>query len=55
MDYGVGFEMQDHLPGFLGLESMRERLHAVGGHLTVESAPGAGTRVRARLPVTERG
>jgi signal transduction histidine kinase len=34
----------------LGLTSMRERAEALGARLTVESAPGAGTTVRAEVP-----
>lgn len=47
-DDGRGFE-----PGAargLGLASMRERADAVGAGLTVESAPGSGTRVRLEVP-----
>ncbi len=33
-----------------GLRGMRERLRQAGGTLTVRSAPGAGTTVRAELP-----
>jgi signal transduction histidine kinase len=33
-----------------GLRSMSERLRQVGGSLTVASAPGAGTNVRAEIP-----
>jgi len=35
----------------VGLRSMRERAEQVGGHLDVSTRPGAGTTVRARLPV----
>jgi signal transduction histidine kinase len=34
----------------MGLTGMRERACGVGGDLTVESAPGRGTRVTAELP-----
>lgn len=35
----------------LGLLGMRERLALVGGHLEIESSPGAGTVVRATVPL----
>jgi len=35
----------------LGLIGMKERLEMVGGSLNVESAPGAGTTVRAEIPL----
>lgn len=38
----------------LGLYGMRERALYAGGEASVESAPGAGTRVTVRLPVAER-
>ncbi|MGK5446519.1 sensor histidine kinase [Streptomyces radiopugnans] len=37
--------------GGFGLAAMRARAHALGGELTVESAPGRGTVLTARLPV----
>lgn len=36
-----------------GLRAMRERARAVGGTLTVESAPGEGTAVAATLPLPD--
>ena len=36
----------------LGLQGMRERASIVGGHLDIDSRPGHGTEVRARLPLT---
>jgi signal transduction histidine kinase len=56
-DRGRGFqassgELRD---GHLGLEMMRRRVAEVRGTLDIESAPGRGTRVVARLPVEERG
>ncbi|MEU3553266.1 sensor histidine kinase [Streptomyces fragilis] len=38
--------------GGFGLAAMRARLDDLGGTLTVESAPGHGTALAARLPVT---
>ncbi|GAA6525312.1 sensor histidine kinase [Intrasporangium sp. DVR] len=56
VDDGVGFEPAGMHPredgtGY-GLRSMRERMATLGGHLTVESTPGAGTAIAAHLPGT---
>ena len=54
-DDGVGFD-PDNLPtgssvgGRLGQRSMRERAESIGAHFDLESAPGAGTRIRVSLP-----
>ena len=37
--------------GGIGVASCRERVEALGGSLTVRTAPGAGTRVAARIPL----
>lgn len=50
-DDGVGFDPSGPFPGHLGLTSMRERLADVGGRLEIESALGAGTVLRAHLPI----
>jgi signal transduction histidine kinase len=34
----------------LGLVGMRERIEMIGGTLAIESAPGRGTTIRARIP-----
>ncbi len=34
-----------------GLQGLRDRIAAVNGTLTIESPPGAGTVMRARLPI----
>jgi two-component system nitrate/nitrite sensor histidine kinase NarX len=45
--------------GHFGIAIMRERAFRLGGELTLDSAPGSGTRVRlyfpAMEPQTERG
>ncbi len=52
-DDGDGFEPEG--PRGLGLVVMRERAQTAGGTLTIESAPGAGTRVRLHLPYQAAG
>jgi len=51
-DFGNGFAEQEACTGHgLGLISMRERLQLVHGELSVKSQPGAGTTIRARVPL----
>ena len=38
-----------------GLRGLADRIDALGGRLEVDSPPGAGTRVSARLPLTAAG
>ncbi|MBC8255602.1 MAG: PAS domain-containing protein, partial [Ardenticatenia bacterium] len=52
VDNGRGFDpgtLRDR--GGMGLISMRERAEALGGSLTVLSAPGEGTRVKVEVPL----
>jgi signal transduction histidine kinase len=49
-DDGVGFEPSQHAADGYGLPGMRERAERLGGTLHLESAPGAGTRVRVEAP-----
>lgn len=55
----LAFEVSDNGRGFtlgaargLGLIIMRERAQLLGGRLQIETKPGAGTTVRAHLPMT---
>lgn len=48
-DNGRGFDRSANGQHGIGLHSMRERVMACGGTLTVDSRPGAGTRVSARF------
>jgi len=51
-DDGVGFDPnQRRRRPSLGLTSMRERVHLLGGELNLESAPGHGTTVVAWVPL----
>jgi signal transduction histidine kinase len=49
-DDGRGFDRQASIAG-MGILSMRDRIGAIGGELTVESLPGHGTTVRGLVPV----
>lgn len=49
-DGGCGFEPDMRRDG-IGLMSMRERAHLVGGDITVRSTPNQGTVIEARVPI----
>jgi signal transduction histidine kinase len=50
VDDGVGFDPQAVPPGQRGgLRTIAERVASIGGHLTYESAPGEGTRVKVEV------
>ncbi len=52
-DEGRGFDTTS-IPGGFGLVGIRERAASLGGTAQIDSAPGAGTTVTARLPVRRR-
>ncbi len=55
-DNGHGFELErlqsTGWPRF-GLQTMRERAEAVGGTLSIDTAPGRGTNVHVHIPVAD--
>jgi PAS domain S-box-containing protein len=52
-DRGVGFDLREEAKrNGLGLTSMRERLQAIGGMLSINSHVGEGTTVEACVPLT---
>jgi PAS domain S-box-containing protein len=52
-DNGAGFSLQNPgKPNSYGLLGLRERASLLGGEASVSSAPGQGTHVKVRLPVT---
>jgi len=56
-DNGCGFDASREAPAesrHFGLTGMRERVEAVGGSFRIESKPGAGTKVQARIPIVRR-
>jgi signal transduction histidine kinase/ligand-binding sensor domain-containing protein len=55
-DDGIGFDPTTaHDRGGLGLSAMEERAAELGGRLTVQSAPGSGTRIVVVWTIDERG
>lgn len=55
IDEGRGFDPDavlegPHDHGGFGLPSVQERLRLIGGHLTIDAAPGDGTRVTLTVP-----
>jgi len=51
-DFGDGFEVTPDLyKANLGLISMRERMHSIGGTISISSQPGEGTEVHACAPL----
>ena len=53
IDHGTGFDADAALKNHgLGLISMQERLSLVKGEMSIQSQPGSGTRVCARVPFT---
>ena len=49
-DDGSGFDPDGIRDGALGIAGMRERVALVGGKLTLETSPGAGTTLVAEVP-----
>ncbi|UHA72348.1 HAMP domain-containing sensor histidine kinase [Paenibacillus sp. 481] len=53
-DDGIGFDLQSARgTGSYGLLTMRERVDKLGGHLDLISQSGAGTTIRAYIPLFE--
>ncbi len=49
-DFGIGFDYRKAVRG-VGLFSMEERARAVGGTLSIHSAPGKGTSISLEVPL----
>jgi signal transduction histidine kinase len=54
-DDGAGFVVAEsvRVPGHIGLVAMRERAQLAGGWCQIESEPGAGTRIRFWVPLSQ--
>lgn len=55
-DQGPGFDVKTASSSrrTVGLHAMRERAHAIGANLTIESRPGGGSVIRLTLPKSGR-
>jgi signal transduction histidine kinase len=51
-DDGEGFDISQPGAGGMGLANMKTRTHGLGGEFTIDSLPGEGTTVSARIPIT---
>jgi len=51
VDDGVGFVAGERASSGLGLRSIHERVRFMHGHVSVDSRPGAGTKVQVRIPI----
>ena len=51
VDDGVGFDRTQVSPISFGFRSMEQRVATLGGSMTVESRPGAGTTIQISLPL----
>ncbi len=55
-DAGRGFDPDaDRRPESFGLQSLRERVEALGGTVCIHSTPAEGTEIEARLPLDPGG
>jgi signal transduction histidine kinase len=55
-DAGRGFDPEaDRRPESFGLQSLRERVEALGGAVCIRSAPTEGTEIEVRLPLDPGG
>ena len=53
-DRGSGFDPAEaFMRQGIGLISMRERRQLVNGEFSIQSKPGSGTRIHARVPLQE--
>lgn len=53
-DWGVGFDPKQVPAGHYGLKGIRERARLLGGHATIDSESGKGTRIFVELPLAYR-
>jgi glucose-6-phosphate-specific signal transduction histidine kinase len=54
-DDGIGFDLEHpRKPNSFGLVGLHERAHLIDGEITIDTAPGRGTRIDVRIPLPAR-
>lgn len=54
-DNGVGFDPALRQPQRHGLTGIAHRVQMLAGQLDIDSSPGRGTRIVARIPIASPG
>lgn len=54
-DNGIGFDLDQKKHSSYGLVSMSERVNEIGGFINIVTAPGKGTKIEIRVPMTAGG
>jgi signal transduction histidine kinase len=52
-DDGAGFDLTSGAQRGHGFVNMSDRVGAIGGSISVESAPGRGTKIAGRIPLSD--
>jgi two-component system, NarL family, sensor histidine kinase LiaS len=52
-DQGIGFSIDSPGGSGYGIQSMKARIHQLGGEMKITSSPGQGTSVVARIPLAD--
>lgn len=54
-DNGEGFDVEQAMENSMGLKVINDRVDILGGHMTIDSVAGQGTRIAFQLPAGEVG
>lgn len=54
-DNGEGFDVEQALEGSMGLKVIKDRVDILGGHMTIDSVIGQGTRIAFQVPASAAG
>jgi signal transduction histidine kinase len=52
-DWGIGFDPEKVEENRFGLQGIRERARLLGGLVSIDTAPGRGTRITTELPLLD--